>query len=564
MESNCRADAWFKKAAGLNTSAVRMLPCSACRFCVEGHYRGLPSPVHPSLPPLLPPYPWFRAESLSRLGHLSSDGMMRPWLPTYSSIGQQAAAAAAGAGASGGAGSSSAAGSSSSGAGSGGEYCYVEVQPIPKWRTLIKVAAGRMLATSTGTTGAGSGSSAGSSPRNNGDYAAASSRLLRSLEAFSVLDDDQGSGAGAGECTAVAAEAAAAPAAPPAPIRYRPDTAHGTLRLLQATKEPHLLKLVWSASAEGAAAGSAGSMSSGQQGPQAQPLDMFGSSTAPGSSSSSGSSLHAELLSFMPSSAVTASAARGPLVVEGCELWEAAAEFDWELLLPTPDSEERLAPAAAAATSAAVAGLPGSSSSSGSAEELPAKVQARQLPSGAQVVLVTPISSSRGSGTGTGSSSGARLARQRGQQRAPVAAAFWLQQRIEPSSLELPAYGTASPSSGGRSSAGSSGSGGSLPLPEPAAPASDSAAAAAVEAGPCLGSAKGQQDEAEKIQHAQQQPQQQGQVEPKPQGPAALLAAALLRTLQQPPRVDLRRLRRDVKTGVIQVRLQSGSAHGLV
>lgn len=35
-----------------------------------------------------------RGESLSRLGHLSSDGMARPWLPTYSSLSQQAAAGA--------------------------------------------------------------------------------------------------------------------------------------------------------------------------------------------------------------------------------------------------------------------------------------------------------------------------------------------------------------------------------------------------------------------------------------------------------------------------------------
>ena len=44
-----------------------------------------------------------RGESLNRFGHLSSDGMARPWLPTYSSLGQAAkgaaAAAAAGAGA---------------------------------------------------------------------------------------------------------------------------------------------------------------------------------------------------------------------------------------------------------------------------------------------------------------------------------------------------------------------------------------------------------------------------------------------------------------------------------
>ena len=31
-----------------------------------------------------------RGESLDRLGHLSVDGMMRPWLPTYSSLGAKA------------------------------------------------------------------------------------------------------------------------------------------------------------------------------------------------------------------------------------------------------------------------------------------------------------------------------------------------------------------------------------------------------------------------------------------------------------------------------------------
>ncbi len=36
-----------------------------------------------------------RGESLSRFGHLSSDGMARPWLPTYASLGQAAKSAAA-------------------------------------------------------------------------------------------------------------------------------------------------------------------------------------------------------------------------------------------------------------------------------------------------------------------------------------------------------------------------------------------------------------------------------------------------------------------------------------
>ena len=67
--------------------------------------------------------------------------------------------------------------------------CYVEVQPLPRWRTLIKVAAGRMLAAPAGA--------AGDSRPGSGNYAAASSQLLQSLEALSVLDDDpEGSGGG--------------------------------------------------------------------------------------------------------------------------------------------------------------------------------------------------------------------------------------------------------------------------------------------------------------------------------------------------------------------------------
>ncbi|PSC70311.1 RNA polymerase subunit sigma-70 [Micractinium conductrix] len=138
-----------------------------------------------------------RRESLSRLGHLSSDGMMRPWLPTYSSLGKQAAAAGRGAAAAG-------------GAGGGGEYCYIEVQPIPKWRTVLKVAAGRMLAAHSARSSQ-PGNTHADGDGGGGSFSAASSEMLRSLEEM-MLDDEQQSGGssdGGGEGPA----ARAAPAA---------------------------------------------------------------------------------------------------------------------------------------------------------------------------------------------------------------------------------------------------------------------------------------------------------------------------------------------------------------
>lgn len=395
--------------------------------------------------------------------------------------------------------------------------CYVEVQPLPRWRTLLKVAAGRMLPAPADGPRPGSG-----------NYASASSELLRSLEALNVLDDEpdgspssqdgqstsedggssgseDGSDAGSGNDSS-SSDTPGAPAAPA--VRYVPDSARGTLRLLQGTKEPHLLKLVWSADRARHAPADAAASSS-QEAQQPQPLDMFGSAGSSGPGSSGTSSARPAHLAHMPAATAAASAARGPIQREGCELWETAAEFDWELPLPTPEG--------------------GSRGTGGSITSPPAAFEARQLPNGAQLLMATAsIASSR--------SSGSSSSRVRAKEPKP-AAAFWLQQHLGPDSLQVPAYGTASSGM----------------------PSGEAASAAAADPS-----------------GAQPQPAQQPQVEEQQEageeaaGPAGLLAAALQRMLQQPPAVDLRRLRKDVKSGAIQVRTscccavkaQNGCARG--
>ncbi|KAL4428393.1 hypothetical protein ABPG75_002482 [Micractinium tetrahymenae] len=480
-----------------------------------------------------------RGESLSRLGHLSSDGMMRPWLPTYSSLGKQAAAAARGA--------AGPARGPAAGAGSS-DVCFVEVQPVPRWRTLLRVAAGRMVAarpeaansggSSSSSSSSGSSSSSSSSgssssssecsPVGSGDFTAASSRLLRSLNALSVMDEaEQGDGSG-GESSE------AAPAA--VPLRYRPDPQRGTLRLLQGTKEPNLLRLVWSAEPQASAGNgsSGGGGGGGGQQPAEAPFDMFGSAPS-ATSGGRPSSRHAELLSYMSASTVAASAARGPLLREGCELWEAAAEFDWELPLPTAEQEDGGALSRRATADGGSDGSAAARSCSVAGGELPAAVEARQLPNGAQVLMVTPA---RGTAPG-------RLSRQAERRRPPATTAFWLQQRLGPDSLQLPAYGTDS----SRSPAAVAAPEG--PASEPADSAEGDAPGLGIEQEP----QQQQQPQAPGGEHAQPQQPQQPLAEHREQegGEAALLEAALLGVLRRPPRVDLRRLRRDVKSGAIQV-----------
>lgn len=396
--------------------------------------------------------------------------------------------------------------------------CYVEVQPLPRWRTLLKVAAGRMLP-----------APADSSRPASGNYASASSELLRSLEALNVLDDEpegspssqdgqsgsedggssgseDGRDAGSGN-DASSSDTPGAPAAPA--VRYVPDSARGTLRLLQGTKEPHLLKLVWSADrARRTPADAASSGSQEVQQPQ-QPLDMFGSAGSSGPGSSGTSSARAAHLAHMPAATAAASAARGPILREGCELWETAAEFDWELPLPTPEG--------------------GSRGTGGSIAGPPATFEARQLPNGAQLLMATASS-------GSSRSSGSSSTRVRAKEPKP-AAAFWLQQHLGPDSLQVPAYGSASSGT----------------------PSGEAAAVAATDP-----------------RGTQPQPAQQPQAEEQQEtgeeaaGPAGLLATALQRMLQQPPAVDLRRLRKDVKSGAIQVRAgcccavqeKNGCVHG--
>jgi hypothetical protein len=387
--------------------------------------------------------------------------------------------------------------------------CYVEVQPLPRWRTLLKVAAGRMLAAPA----------AGSRP-GSGNYASASSELLRSLEALNVLDDepegspsshggqagsskdgDSSIGSDAGSDAGGSGGAPAAAAAAPAAVRYVPDSARGTLRLLQGTKEPHLFRLVWSAErshSRSAPADAAPSATQEATPQQPQPLDMFSSAAGSGSGSSSASSARGAHLAYMPAATAAASAARGPIVREGCELWEAAAEFDWELSLPTAQS--------GGSTGASTGISAGTSSTSGI---LPGAFEARQLPNGAQLLMVTANSHSSGSTFSRASLQGPK-----------PAAAFWLQQHLGPDSLQVPAYGTAAPSS----------------VPSGEEVAGDAAAPSDAQT--------------ELAQPPQAEEEEAGEAATRS---AALLASALQRMLQQPPAVDLRRLRKDVKSGAIQV-----------
>jgi hypothetical protein len=486
-----------------------------------------------------------RSESLSRLGHLSSDGFARPWLQTYSSLAHQARAAAAASG-----------GASALGGGSrGGEpgTVFVEVQPVPRWRTLLKVPAGRMELQPA-------------SP-GSGGFAAASSDLLRSLQALSVLDEEQEEEQAA-DATASASgvvgvsssssstsshsnsmassrrssrtvegssSAAAGSSRPPAdhtpaaPLRFVPDPRRGTLRLLQATKEPEQLRLVWSPESAPAAQPAATSQASDNE-----PLDMFGDLAAvTGAASGSGSSRgaggsnsarstrsahHSALLSFMPASAVAESAARGPLLCEGCELWEAAAE--WEIELPlsfaTPSSADSSADGSRSSSSSSTSD---DGSQPPSPSSAPAAVEARRLPGGAQVLVVTPAQPQ-----------GRRVRRLQ-----PAAAAFWLLATdLAPESLQPPAYATLRVHQGTKEAG--EGTAGQPPVSTPAAEATGGEAAAAEET--CASQPKG--------------------------SAAEQLAAAMSSLLHRPPQVDLRRLRHDVKSGAIQVsRLWHYYSYGL-
>lgn len=344
--------------------------------------------------------------------------------------------------------------------------------------------------------------SAGSEPRSRAGSQDGKGSSSEEDGGGSIGSSEAGSGADSGESTPTAA--AAAPP-PPAAVRYVPDSARGTLRLLQGTKEPHLLKLVWSAERSRSAPADAAAGGSKQEGQQQQPLDMFGSAAATGSGGSGSSVARAPHLAHMPAATAAASAARGPIVREDCELWEAAAEFDWELSLPTTEGGSegggRTAGSSSSSRSSSDAGIPAGT------------FEARQLPSGAQLLMVTA------SGAGSRSSGGSSL-----RSRTPKpAAAFWLQQHLGPDSLQVPAYGTA---------------------PSSAAPA-EAAAAAAADAAVSSG--------APPETAAPQQAEEQHVTGEAATCPAAVLAAALQRLLGQPPAVDLRCLRKDVKAGAIQV-----------
>ena len=243
---------------------------------------------------------------------------------------------------------------------------------------------------------------ASSSSPSCGQYGPLSRALLHNIAALS-LDAQPGSpGSPPLLGSLPAGSAADHTGSGAAAARFTPDARRGRLRLLQALKDPGLLKLVWSADSSGGPGGdgSRGSGGPSGEGTAAAAFDMFPGSGGGASISSGvgGGSLgssglrpgsSAELLGYLRPSAVAAAAARGPLSYAGCEHWEAAASHDLEVVL-----------------------LAGATT-----------LEAVELPNGSQVLVAVVLQ-----GGGTSSSS-----------RRPQHLGFWLQQRWHGSCLQAPA-----------------------------------------------------------------------------------------------------------------------------
>eukprot|EP00887_Chlorella_sp_A99_P005022 scaffold4.g5022.t1 len=345
-----------------------------------------------------------RHDSLDWLGHLSSDGMLRSWLPNYETLASRARGRAGGAG-----GLGAALGGLAAGGGAGaGDSCFVQIQPIPKHRTLVSVAAGLMHASSAGGgasggaggSGGASGSAGGSAGGGAGGSASGSTELLCGLEALSLGGPLPG-GVPAGGGGARGPPAAA----------FAPDHRRGRLRLLQALKDLSLLKLVWSPEEEESASPAAAPAPA-----ELPPLDMFppaagaagarrGAAVPPPlalrAAAGAGPGASPSLLGYLALPALeAAAAARGPLTYQGCEHWEAGAAHEVEVPL-----------------------------SSGSVS-----LEAVALLNGSQVLVV---STARGGGGGGGAPSGRAGAGGRTPQEQQHAA-FYLQQRWQPAACVHP------------------------------------------------------------------------------------------------------------------------------
>ncbi|GAB4814514.1 hypothetical protein N2152v2_001560 [Parachlorella kessleri] len=484
-----------------------------------------------------------RGESLDRLGHLSVDGMMRPWLPTYASLGAKAQQQQQL-----GAGMQLVAGR---GAAAAREQCFLQVCPIPKWRTLVRIAAGLMIrgdgtATSQRTAAAAAAAAtngpeaavhaskegqqtaaeAGSS-RGPRCFASLSSALLRGLASLRLPGEEEAQtcepGEGrAGECSA--GDGTGSSETEPRPVRLVPDVRRGTLRLLQAVKETDLFKLVWqpdepSWSPQASSGNSGPALASGAGATplaaEVQPFDMF---SIPGAASSLGDGA---AVPQAPLAAPQAATPDQPLTHQGIEYWEGGVSWELELLLRA--GEARGAPDLATAGAApAGAGAP---------------VSGRELPNGAQVLLVKPSAcGASASGCGGGASDNGALGRswEAGSQAAACVGrhhgghhAFWLQQGWDPAQCLSPA---AAPAEAG------------IVVPSLAGHAEGAVVAASPAAAPRPLACAGQPVAARSTTAGQGAP-----------AAAVAAAAAMAGLLAAPPAVDVRQLRRDVKDGSIRV-----------
>lgn len=189
-------------------------------------------------------------------------------------------------------------------------------------------------------------------------------------------------------------------------VQLVPDPRRGTLRLLQATKEPERLKLVWSPLELEVPAGrqqqqqQPGPGPAGEQGQQ-PPFNMFAAAAPDSQQVSTAGSWQAGAIALTgllgtlsgdgPATAAAAAGPTKPIQHRGTEFWEPGSKFELELEPLRAEGEVNLR-----------------------------SISARALPNGAQLLLVSAAPGQwRGGGVGGGRSSGGR---------GGGCTAFWLQQ----------------------------------------------------------------------------------------------------------------------------------------
>lgn len=174
-----------------------------------------------------------RYESLDSLGHLSIDGFMRPWLPSYSNVPKAGPFVCVRQGAN--------------------ELWYLYVYSLPKWRTLAEVGVGRMMLLNHDAP-ACKDREAAASPA--ADFAGPRASALPAADPAAALAPLRGV-AGSGLAAGVGAEEGSDSgwmqqlglAGHKSKAQQRqvlvPDTRHGTLRLMQSSVNCSHFKLTW-------------------------------------------------------------------------------------------------------------------------------------------------------------------------------------------------------------------------------------------------------------------------------------------------------------------------------